>query len=347
MKSTAIPAEVRQLEKVLQGVLIPLAQSGAPVVWMGTPPRCGLPTRLESQHTTPLWDVPVVIGFNRARRWEERQVNSVEVPIIGCILEGKVDYRVHTPPGQLGMQWTVPVQKNQIFFIPPDAPFSDGSDPDMRAPYARGMLIYLQRDGISCLRYTMDKGKLWRRPYIFLHEPEALLPGERLFRELQRDGGHAGAIAYHYLSIVLQLMMRAIKGQRYATLRVPRNPGASRDFMVGGESGGADLVGLVTEHIDHNLENSQLDVQQLGLQAGVSVGHLNRLFKAEMGLTPYQYLQQQRLAKARHLLEHSNLQIRQVAELAGFQDQAHFTHWFARQVGVSPTGYRRGNRTED
>jgi AraC-like DNA-binding protein len=77
--------------------------------------------------------------------------------------------------------------------------------------------------------------------------------------------------------------------------------------------------------------------------AGVSRFHLSRLFRGAMGLSPYAYFEQLRLARARLLL-HTGGGVSHAAHAAGFSDQSHFTRHFVEQVGTTPGRYSRAVR---
>ncbi|MFD0279492.1 AraC family transcriptional regulator [Kitasatospora sp. NPDC127111] len=77
----------------------------------------------------------------------------------------------------------------------------------------------------------------------------------------------------------------------------------------------------------------------LAADFGLSRYQLLRAFRDTMGLPPYAWLAQHRVARARVLLEHG-LRPAEVAGLVGFADQAHLTRWFRRVLGVTPAAYR-------
>lgn len=67
--------------------------------------------------------------------------------------------------------------------------------------------------------------------------------------------------------------------------------------------------------------------------------NLIRIFKHEVGLTPHQFLLQNRIRKAQRLLE-TSATITEVALATGFCDQSHFIRHFKKIVGLTPTEYR-------
>jgi transcriptional regulator GlxA family with amidase domain len=84
-----------------------------------------------------------------------------------------------------------------------------------------------------------------------------------------------------------------------------------------------------------------LSLADLAAHAQMSVRTFTRRFREEVGLTPGQWLTQQRLQRAQHLLETSDLPIEHVARQAGFSTGVSFRQHFRTAVGVSPTTYRR------
>jgi AraC-like DNA-binding protein len=78
---------------------------------------------------------------------------------------------------------------------------------------------------------------------------------------------------------------------------------------------------------------------QIAAETGLSRYQLVRSFRADVGMPPYAWLAQHRVARARRLLERGRRPA-EVAALAGFADQAHLTRWFRRVVGVTPGAYR-------
>jgi len=86
-------------------------------------------------------------------------------------------------------------------------------------------------------------------------------------------------------------------------------------------------------------------IDSLARAAGVSARHLGRLFRAETGMTPGQYVESVRLEAARALLEGGGDPVETVAEEAGFGSSETMRRVFKEALGVSPTHYRARFRT--
>lgn len=80
----------------------------------------------------------------------------------------------------------------------------------------------------------------------------------------------------------------------------------------------------------------ELSLQVIANQIDMSQFYFCRLFKQSMGVTPYQYLLQQRIERAKQLLLQDEFSIAEIALEAGFANQSHLCVQFKRLVGMSP-----------
>ena len=79
---------------------------------------------------------------------------------------------------------------------------------------------------------------------------------------------------------------------------------------------------------------------QLSEAVHVSEDYLTRIFRKELGLSPWEYLNRYRIYLATILLKESTLTINEVASQTGFQDQAYFCRVFRKIKGCAPTKIR-------
>jgi AraC family transcriptional regulator len=96
----------------------------------------------------------------------------------------------------------------------------------------------------------------------------------------------------------------------------------------------------VLELIDAALD-ARLTIETLAHEAGLSPAHFARAFRESIGLPPHQYLLALRLERARRLLETTHASLTDIAQRAGFADQAHFTRLFKRAFGITPGAIAR------
>lgn len=103
---------------------------------------------------------------------------------------------------------------------------------------------------------------------------------------------------------------------------------------------GADSTAATREWALRRL-GQPLEVAALANHARQSVRTFNRRFKAETGSAPGAWLLEQRLNRARQLLETTDLPIDEVAERSGLGSAATLRQHLRVAVGVSPSDYRR------
>ncbi|MFC5182914.1 GlxA family transcriptional regulator [Actinomadura harenae] len=90
-----------------------------------------------------------------------------------------------------------------------------------------------------------------------------------------------------------------------------------------------------------------LTVADLASRAGLTVRTLHRRFHTELGVTPLRWLLTQRVLRARELLERTDLPVDAVAVRCGLGSAPNLRAHFSREMGVSPSEYRRAHRTRE
>ncbi|ROT31841.1 helix-turn-helix domain-containing protein [Micromonospora sp. HM5-17] len=112
-----------------------------------------------------------------------------------------------------------------------------------------------------------------------------------------------------------------------------------RPLPVRGDSGTA----RTREWVQRRL-HEPITLAQMAAHAGMSVRTFTRRFREETGLSPAQWLLQQRTDHARLLLETTDLGIDQVAHRSGFGTAAALRQQLRQRLGVAPSAYRRAFR---
>jgi transcriptional regulator GlxA family with amidase domain len=90
-----------------------------------------------------------------------------------------------------------------------------------------------------------------------------------------------------------------------------------------------------------------LTLVRLAGHAHMSVRTFTRRFREEAGTSPTRWIMQQRIDRARHLLESTRLSVERVADEAGFGTATAMRQQLRAELGVSPTAYRRAFHAED
>ncbi|MER7150221.1 GlxA family transcriptional regulator [Streptomyces lydicus] len=89
------------------------------------------------------------------------------------------------------------------------------------------------------------------------------------------------------------------------------------------------------QHLDR-----PLSLRELAARESMSVRTFTRRFREEVGISPLQWLTQQRIEHARQLLEETDLTVDRIAAEAGFGTAASLRQHLQSALGVSPRAYR-------
>lgn len=98
------------------------------------------------------------------------------------------------------------------------------------------------------------------------------------------------------------------------------------------------------EHLDQNLARP-LSVAGMAAAVHLSPSRFAHLFTAQVGASPAKYLEEQRIARSRLLLEHTRRPVADVAREVGFGDPAYFSTRFRQSVGTTPLRYRQEHQS--
>jgi AraC-like DNA-binding protein len=115
--------------------------------------------------------------------------------------------------------------------------------------------------------------------------------------------------------------------KRYADIRFDEpQPGQERK-----------AVQRARRYIDERFAQG-INLAQLAEHVSLSPYYLLRVFRAEVGMPPYAYLESVRIRQAQRLIEAGN-PLAEVAVEVGFSSQSHLTHRFKQIIGVTPGQY--------
>ncbi len=105
-----------------------------------------------------------------------------------------------------------------------------------------------------------------------------------------------------------------------------------------------DAAISIAHHAAQLIEEScqkDKNIEDLAARLGYTGRHIRRVFTAEFGVSPVQYLQTCRLLLAKNLLTETNISVTDVAMAAGFGSLRRFNDLFKKQYRLSPTLLRR------
>jgi AraC family transcriptional regulator len=97
----------------------------------------------------------------------------------------------------------------------------------------------------------------------------------------------------------------------------------------------------ILDYIDATLAED-IKLSDLAELLGMSPFHFGRMFKQSTGISPHQYVIQQRVERAKRLLKQTDQAIIDIALDCGFNSHSHLSKKFRQVTGVTPREFRRG-----
>ena len=100
-----------------------------------------------------------------------------------------------------------------------------------------------------------------------------------------------------------------------------------------------DRIQMSLTYIRKNI-GSRLNIEQLADKACMSKDHYIRVFKHETGETPNAYITKRKMEKAELVLLTTDLPVKSIADLLGYDDYSYFNRIFRKNSGMTPLQYR-------
>jgi transcriptional regulator GlxA family with amidase domain len=169
-----------------------------------------------------------------------------------------------------------------------------------------------------------------------------MVPDRLVMRDRDRWTAAAGTAYMHLaLELVRELAGEPLAAATGRLMLVERRRGSQSPFLVPHTvpEQGSEIERATRYLRQHS--GKRLAIAGVCRALAVSERTLARRFKASLGVSPHSYLQSQRIARARQLLESSNLSLDRIVEQCGYEDVSSFRKLFARQVGMTPREYRQ------
>ena len=103
-------------------------------------------------------------------------------------------------------------------------------------------------------------------------------------------------------------------------------------------------LAFVIEYIKENIQDPNLSNVALAKKMGISEVYLRKLFLSHCGMTPRQYVLEERLKKAKQMLVDTPFTVASISEDCGFASVYHFCRTFKKRIGMTPTQYAEENK---
>lgn len=156
---------------------------------------------------------------------------------------------------------------------------------------------------------------------------------KNLMQEMGRQVGEGWPLGGLYADLLAMSLGRQL------LLRHAANPVSAQE-----QKGGLTALKLrrALEYINQHL-SEDVKIEEVAREVEQSAFHFAHAFRNSTGYTPYQYLMDQRMARARQLLKSTDLPVQDIASLTGFGSAVNFVRAFRQRVGVTPGEWRKGS----
>ena len=107
---------------------------------------------------------------------------------------------------------------------------------------------------------------------------------------------------------------------------------------------GQSIKNELAYHVKNELDKSvaaNITIDELAKKLYHSKNDVIRQFKKQYNVTPYAYLIDQRILRAKNILVNTNKSLSEIADYLCFSSEYHFSNCFKKKVGMSPSQYRR------
>ena len=183
------------------------------------------------------------------------------------------------------------------------------------------------------------------------HIPVILLTAKSRDED-QLEGLEMGADAYvmkpFNLDILRRTIVNLIHTHQMLRLKYGRNDQLEEQVdQVKMKSPDDQLLDRVMKVINKNISNSDLSVDGIAEEVGISRVHLHRKMKELTGQTPHDFIRNIRLKQAAKLLSSQNMNITEVMYACGFNNAASFSTIFKKFYGMSPREYMNAKPHSD
>lgn len=101
------------------------------------------------------------------------------------------------------------------------------------------------------------------------------------------------------------------------------------------------MLNNAVAYIENNISDSNLSIERISREIGISRVHFYRKIKALLNLSPNEFLRTYRIRKAGQLLEQKKINVSEVRMMVGFSDPDYFRSCFKKEFGLNPSEFAK------
>jgi AraC family transcriptional regulator len=214
--------------------------------------------------------------------------------------------------------------KGDFSIKPAEAPFFARWDSDDRLLQIRMAAPFIQQVAGEALAMNPDQIEVI--PEFRTRDPQVEAISMMLLTELKQD--NLGGRLY-IESLANLLAVQFLRQYSVSKPHLPAYEGGLPQHQL------RQVLDYIHDHLAQNIK-----LADLAALLDMSQFHFSHLFKQAIGTSPYQYLIQQRVERAKQLLKQTERSIMEIALECGFNSHSHLTKQFRQLTGITPKAYR-------
>lgn len=195
-------------------------------------------------------------------------------------------------------------------------------------------LMMPEMDGNELCRLIKENGRTAHIPVILLSAKQNT--------ESKVKGLTIGADDYvtkpFNMTILVLRIRKLIELSRYNVSKGLVEPAPS-DIVI--TSLDEKLIEKAVKYVEDNISRSELSVEELSRELGMSRVNLYKKMLQITGKTPIEFIRVIRLKRAAQLLRDSQLHVSEIAFQVGFNNPKYFSQYFKEEFGVLPSAYQK------
>lgn len=245
-------------------------------------------------------------------RWRVEAMRSLREPVLLWFTQGQGRITVAGTTRGYG--------PHNAIFVPPGV--MHGFE---FAPRVQGTVVFFGRDhGLD-----LPASPQFLRPRDPISQKELIATLEAIQRELESKRPGALKAAQHHLGLVSVWIDRQLERER-----------TSEPVMIRRSKATQQLAARYASLLERDFRSNQ-PVSEYAQALGVTPTHLTRVCKAACGKGAHQLLEDRVIFEARRLLSETQMPVKDVAEMLGYNSAGYFTRAFQKHAGMTPSAFRK------
>lgn len=256
---------------------------------------------------------PIVIGFERCRKNKGRIASNKTCYIFHYVLSGKGSVVLGGEETKIG--------EGSLFLLLPHS--NAVYAPDKEDPWS---YVWIEFSGPAA-KTGLEGISFSESSFVFRDDEKGYL--RSLFTKMIEEDNSSTELSEPWLLCAYLFKIFAFLTEKY-----PKE----ENLLLSKKE---EAVKRIEEYLTLHCGDGDLSLGEVAERFSFSQSYITRLFKAETGITPIQFVDELRMKKAVELLSRHSLTIEQISEAIGYKNQFYFTKRFKMHYGVPPSKYKK------